>query len=522
MRALSLGRGGALRASGVVLVGMMLVGCTPDAPPPEAGARANTVQQSAAPAGSEAGGHPSIVLLISIDTLRADHLGVYGHDRFTSPRIDAMASKGTVFDDASATAPWTLPSHASLLTGLYPRRHGVATMMAGLPRDLPTLAAMLGEAGFTTAAVVNNTWLARESYGLTRDFDEYTFVDSSENRRSPNTWVTDEAIRWLSEHGSGPLFVFAHYFDVHTDYASLPEYEKLFVTAYDGPFTGDAWQLQVANLEDDYIAFCTREFDPEKCRFGGPDGPRPVDDSLVKLVPGADDLRHLEELYDAGIRQLDTELGRLFGFLRDGGYADRTLLILTSDHGEEFGDHGRVEHFSTQYQEMLHVPLIMVGPGVPIGERVSAAVSLVDIVPTVLSMTGVPLRADLDGLDLSPLLRREGEQRFSARIQYGEASGGHNYAAIVAPGIFPIHRSIRRGRHKLVYESKRDEYALFDLDADPGEQRDISTREPVVTAELIALMKDRYHEYTPEPRPENRIELGAEDLEKLRALGYVP
>jgi arylsulfatase A-like enzyme len=460
--------------------------------------------------------------LVSIDTLRADHLGAYGHHRFTSPRIDAVAAEGTLFEDANATSPWTLPSHASMLTGLYPRRHGVATMKTGLPARVPTLARLLGDAGFTTAAVVNNLWLSRERYGLTRDFDEYLLVNTPEDHRTPNTWVTDEAIRWLQEYGDGKLFLFVHYYDVHSDYASLPEYEQLFVTPYDGPFTGNAWQLQVANFEDDYLALCARDFDPEKCRFGGPEGPRIVDGSVEKLVPDADDLRHLEELYDAGIRQLDTELGRLLGFLRDGGLAERTLLILTSDHGEEFGDHGRVDHFLTQYQEVLHVPLILRGPGVPASERIDVPVSLVDLVPTVLAMTGVEAPPDLDGLDLTPLLHGASAEAFRERLQYGEASGGLTYDAIVAPGIFPVYRSVRRGDYKLVYDSKADHYALFDLARDPYEQHDLSAAEPERTAALIEVMRERYRDYTPEPAPENQVELSPEDLEQLRALGYVP
>jgi len=525
MRAPSRSRGGALRAFGAAIALVVCAGCTPESEPPRPVARSGGDAPAAA-APEPAAARPEVVVLVSIDTLRADHLGVYGHERFTSPVIDAVAAEGTVFDDASATAPWTLPSHASMLTGLYPRRHRVSTMKTSLPQDVPTLAGMLAKAGFATAAVVNNTWLSRETYGLTRDFDEYLLVDTPDNRRSPNTWVTDEAKRQLELHGGGRLFLFVHYFDVHSDYASLPEYERLFVTPYDGPFTGDAWQLQVANFDPDYIAFCTRAFDPEKCRFGGPDGPRAVNDSLVQLEPDADDLRHLEELYDAGIRQLDTELGRLFAALQDERYAGRLLLVITSDHGEEFGDHGRVDHFLTQYQEVLHVPLILRGPGVPAGKRVETPVSLVDLAPTVLSMTGVAVPPGLDGLDLSPLLRdapqARDEARFADRLQYGEAAGGLTYDAIVAPGIFPVYRSVRRGPYKLVYESKVDHYALYDLASDPGERHDVSDAHPELTAELIEVMRERYRDYTPEPSPENQVKLPPEDLERLRALGYVP
>ena len=306
------------------------------------------------------------------------------------------------------------------------------------------------------------------------------------------------------------------------DYASLPAYESLFVSPYDGPFTGDAWQLQIANFEDDYIAFCTREFDPEKCRFGGPDGPRPVNENTVRQIPNAQDLKHLEELYDAGIRQLDSELGRLLMALSGPAYRERTLLIITSDHGEEFGDHGRVDHFLTQYQEVLRVPLMMRGPAITPGQRIDTPVSLVDLVPTVLSMTGQPALQNSDGLDLTPLFRGADDRNFLERTQYGEAGGGITYEAIVAPGIFPIYSSARRGPFKLVHESKTNHTSLYNLDSDPTEQRDISAEQPEIAAQLTQALMERNQRALPADQRGKAAELSAEDLERLRALGYVP
>ncbi len=489
------------------------------APEPEGAALPS--QQAGAPSAT-AKPRPEVVVLVSIDTLRADHLGVYGYERFTSPQLDALAAEGAVFEDASAPAPWTLPSHASMLTGLYPARHGVVSMATELPENLPTLAAALSRAGFTTAAVVNNTWLSRDTYGLTRDFEYYQLVDTPDDHREPNRWVTDTALQWLEEFKGERLFLFVHYFDVHADYASLPAYESLFVSPYDGPFTGDAWQLQIANFEDDYIAFCSREFDPEKCRFGGPDGPRPVNENTVRQVPNDQDLKHLEELYDAGIRQLDSEMGRLFAALNEEAYRERALLIITSDHGEEFGDHGRVDHFLTQYQEVLRVPLIMRGPTIAPGQRINTPVSLVDLVPTVLSMTAQPPLQNSDGLDLTLLFEGEGDRDFLERTQYGEAGGGITYETIVAPGIFPIYSSARRGPFKLVHEAKTNHAALYNLDSDPTEQRDLSAEHPEIAAQLGQALMERNNRARPTEHQGKPVELSTDDLERLRALGYVP
>ena len=172
---------------------------------------------------------PRNLIVVSIDTLRADHLGCYGYDRATSPSIDAVAAGGVVFDDASATSPWTKPSHASLLTGLYPRRNGATSMESVLAADAVHLASWLGERDFHTAAVVNSQWLT--SHGLERGFVDFEAVDYVQGRREGSP-VTDAAIRWLE--GRDPdrrFFLLVHYMDVHSDYASLP-----------GPSTHSRWR----------------------------------------------------------------------------------------------------------------------------------------------------------------------------------------------------------------------------------------------------------------------------------------
>ena len=493
---------------------------------------ASEFPQDANPEGAEVvetAPRPRVILMLSLDTLRADHLGFYGYEKFTSPVLDMIAAEGVVFEDASAASPWTLPSHASMLTGLYPKHHGVRTMSTGLPDDVATLAAMLAEAGFETAAVVNSTWLRQENYRITRDFDKYLFIEDIAHRRAPNSWVTDQAIEWLDEMREERLFVFVHYYDIHSDYASEPAYEKLFTTPYDGIVDGTGWQLTRVNLEEEHIELCHERFDPERCTFGTAGGSLVVDSSVEKLEFDRDDVRRLNELYDAGVRQLDAELSRLFAWMRREGVLDETLLIVTSDHGEEFMEHGRVDHFVPMWQELLRVPLVFRGPGLRVGARIEAPVSLVDLAPTIVSLAGAELAEPTDGVDLSPLMRSTPEAGDEAtavgriladRYLYGEAAGGLTYVEWME-GVFPLHRSVRRGRHKLVWESKGQTYALYDLEVDPGESIDVRAENPEITKDLIAEMQRRFSDEGLEPAPENRVELSEEESERLRSLGYL-
>jgi arylsulfatase A-like enzyme len=515
-------RGAALALlPGLLILAGATAGCAPAQEEPGAGATApESVPAQARQAGSGTREAAPLVILISIDTLRPDHLGLYGHERFTSPILDGLAAESTVFDDASSTAPWTLPAHASLLTGLHPLEHRVVTAGNKLPDDVPTIAAMLRARGFWTAAVVNSTWLRQTTYALTRDFDEFLWVQENPTQRSPSTWVTDQAIDWLGDLDGRPSFLFVHYYDVHSDYAALPSYERLFVTPYQGEADGTSWQLAIAGFPSEFLDFCAREFAPEYCKRSLPNERRVIDASTERVEFDESDIRHLEQLYDAGIRQLDAELGRLFSFLRGSGLMEQTLLIVTSDHGEEFMEHGNVEHSRSQYQEMLRVPLLVRGPGVARGLRVSAPVSLIDIAPTILAFLGSSPPQRLDGLDLAPLWSDGETAAFWERFLYGEASRGLGWAALGFEDIFAVHRSVRRGRYKLYYESHGPTLKLFDLEADPAESADISPQQPEVAAQLSEHLRSRYQGLDPGSHGP-KVELDEEDAERLRALGYL-
>lgn len=419
------------------------------------------------------------LLLISVDTLRADHLGSYGHPRPTSPWLDALAAEGVLFEEALATAPWTLPSHASLLTGLYPSRHGVRTLHHALPREVPTLASRLTGEGYATGAVINQFYLTRH-HEVVRGFEEVVPLASDQTARGAARRIARKGLQWLGDREE-PWFLFLHFFDVHSDYRSRPQVERRFVRRR-SPKEGSTLQLMEIS-----------------------DGLEPLTDERAE---------RLARLYDAGIRQLDGELERLFAALERRDRLAETLVVVTSDHGEEFGEHGGVSHGRTHYREMLHVPLLLRGPGIPAGRRVDEPVSVVDVVPTALDLLGVEPPPDLDGRSLRPLWTGKAEGSGARalgepRALFAEAAPGTTEDTLAA---------VRVGRYKLVVDQRSGERELYDLRADPAERDDLSAERPA----LADRLERRLAAHRARQRPPRRAEdLPPRRLEHLRALGYV-
>jgi arylsulfatase A-like enzyme len=419
------------------------------------------------------GDRPRNVILISIDTLRADHLGCYGHPLPTSPNLDAFAAEGTLFEDAIATSPWTLPSQLSLLTGLYPTRHGVRTTDRTLADTIPTLATLLARQGFETAAVVNSV-IMRPQFGTSQGFAHYEMVDSDQSRRGAASRITDKAMRWLDDHRSRRVLLFLHYYDVHSNYFSLKRYERIFA--------------------------------PLKSRFDG------STTQLMQVKRGNLRMRqseatHLARLYDAGIRQLDDDLARLFAHLRDNGWFDDTVVVVTSDHGEEFLEHGSVLHGQTHYQEMLRIPLIMRGPTIPVGARIRAPVSLVDVVPTLLGLLRFPPNPALDGVDLRALWRTP-EHPPAERWLFAAGGPGRTADSI---------RSVRNGRYKLVFHHGSQRRELYDLADDPQEKENLVRSLPRIVERLSAELARFVASEHEAPKGQ---EIPPEVRERLEQLGY--
>jgi arylsulfatase A-like enzyme len=283
--------------------------------------------------------------------------------------IDAFARSGVLFEDAFATSPWTLPSHGSLLTGRYPSRYGADVARHAIPGSIARLSGILADHGYQTSAIVNSIYLRK--WGIEEGFQDFEYLPEAADAPEPSK-VTSRAIHWLRKRRQErPFFLFLHYYEVHSDYASLPQYEAELVEPYHGKADGTTRQMLLHRY-----------------------GRLRLDDSAVS---------HLTGLYDAGIRQLDDQLGALFDSLRGQGLWEDTFIVLTSDHGEEFLEHGGVLHGLTQYREVLAIPLVISGPGVPSNTRIEEPASLVDIMPTVLSLLGVAAPDSLDGVALDVL-----------------------------------------------------------------------------------------------------------------------
>jgi len=318
------------------------------APPPAAGA-AGAAGAPAMPSRA-----PRSVLLISIDTLRPDRLGCYGSPRRVSPAIDRLAADGSLFETCISASSWTLPAHASMLTGVSPSVHRVTADARRLGDSRHTLAELLRREGLATGAFVTHYYLSGD-YGLDRGFESFAF---HQDLRASET--CDRAASWLGANADRPFFLFLHLFDPHWDYRPPAPYAEVVGGAaarnYKGPVDGSLEAMQ------------------------------PWIEPRAAVPPA--DLAHAIDLYDGEIAVVDAALGRLFAALDSLGLAERTLVIVTSDHGEEFRDHDSFGHGHTLYQETVRVPLVVRAPGgaaIARGAIRSEIAATVDIAPTILA-----------------------------------------------------------------------------------------------------------------------------------------
>jgi arylsulfatase A-like enzyme len=432
---------------------------------------------------------PRNLILISLDTLRPDHLSSYGNPRATSPAIDALAARGVRFSDASSAAPWTLPSHTTMFTGLYPSHHGVKDYSHRLRPEVETLAEILAARGFETQAVINTWNLADPRYEIFQGFQPADVHYIREAKQQGGVEVILNTGREVAaaaraaleaRDSSRPFFLLAHFYDAHTDFTPEERFRSEFVPPYGGKLDGTTAQLMAIRGQG--------------------------------LMLREKDLEHLRALYDAEIRGLDEIVGEFLEYLRSAGLAEETLIVLTSDHGEEFQEHGGLLHGRTQYQELLRVPLILAGPGIPPGVVVDQPVGLVDLLPTILACLGAETPAGLDGLDLSPTWRGE---RLAERVLFGEAD--HNNVVQGKP-VIDVKRMARLGSEKLVFDAVDQHAQLFDLALDPSETQDRSSQAPE-RARVLREALERFRAGAVEPQRGGEGQTG-ENLELLRNLGY--
>jgi arylsulfatase A-like enzyme len=436
------------------------------------------------------------VILIVVDTLRADRLGAYGYERPTSPHIDGLAKHSHLFRNASTPAPWTNPAMAAMFTGLAPDALGVAERAIKLPAELPTLAETLRAEGYATHGVVSNSYVGKD-LGFGQGFDSWNDEHAGDQEYVSSPGVTDAALAILAKRDPNkPLFLFVHYFDPHSDYLEHEEF------CFSGDFAGNKARRE-ANLRALKEQASTRKFTPEETRlllnsfiF---DRPLATADTITPK-----DIQHLNDLYDSEVAFLDSHLGRLFAELERRGEYDKALIVLTADHGEALCD--RPDHFighsSHLYQELLHVPLLIKTPGIRNQTVIEEVASTQDVLPTVVDF-----------------LRLPGQKTLRARSLLRELSGNPVFAATHHEDSL---QAVRRGRWKLIHNPDTGKTMLFDLDEDPGETDDRSEHQPQIRAELEQL-RHAWSERNALVRKTITVEtpdFSAAEQERLRRLGY--
>lgn len=455
------------------------------------------------------------ILLISIDSLRPDHLGCYGHARPTSPRIDRLAAEGAVFENVISSTSWTLPAHAALFTGLFDSVHGCVDTTKPLADNRTTLAERLKAAGYATAGFFSGPYL-HPVFGLGQGFDEYVdctaYADLNTNEAREtgkldsdtvfdaatedvtNPRLCERVTAWLRRPPARPFFLFIHMWDVHYDFIPPSPYDKQFDPDYTGWVNG-------RNVLHDL--------------------------RIVETMPRRD-LEHLIALYDGEIAWTDEHVGHILDVLDEKGLHDKTLVILTADHGTEFFEHRLKTHRQTVYDEVIRIPLIVRYPGrVAPGGRFAEQTRIIDVLPTALDLAGLGAPEDVMGQSLAPLLAggklKQDPLAIAELLCDGRrllpdgkwAPKNPNYT------LQQQLRAFRRPEWKLLLDLNERRSLAFDLKADPGEQRPLPEipRQILEESRRAADRLKNYRDAMPPPGMPGVIP--PEVLRKLRSVGYL-
>jgi arylsulfatase A-like enzyme len=443
------------------------------------------------------GPRPSIVL-VSLDTLRADHLTPYGYQRPTSPVLAAFAAEAVRFEAAHAHATATLPSHLSLLTSLLPPQLGItrpgphrsqATTRLRLADAVVTLAEVLRDHGYHTAAFSDGGYV-HPFYGFDQGFEHFSVTSLQQGAyRNGLRRSLDRLREWLDgrDPPDAPVFVFLHTYDIHEPYSAPKPFDRAF-------------------SDLDYAGFrALRGFDA-----------RPVELSRRRAELTSEDVERARGFYDNGVRATDQALARLFALLRRHGLYQPALIAVLSDHGEEFLDHGDFGHGPRVYQELARVPLLIRLPGgEQAGRVVPGPVGLIDVAPSLLDFAGLPVPEDFAGRSLRGVMT-------------GADTGAwleQRPLYVDVPDVTSGVAALRRGDWKLIRGPEGPE--LYRLDRDPGERRDLAAREPERVRELSQLLDAWVVEMRETARRRGTLAVPsrethpAEQEAALRALGYL-
>jgi arylsulfatase A-like enzyme len=431
------------------------------------------------------------VIVVSLDTLRADRLGFLGNKRGLTPHLDALAAEGVVFEKAIATAPWTLASHASLFTSKLPFDHRARLDFQKVGPRQVMLAESLREAGYRTGAFTADGYVAA-AFGFDQGFEIY---DESDDRKDDAlTRTLGLALSWVRERKDTPYFMFLHTYEVHSPYTHPEKANQALKGRLSARFTN-------TEIED--------------IRHG-----------RLTLTP--DERRWVQELYDGDVAYMDRLMGGFFDTLRKERILDRAIVIVLSDHGDDLWDHSALRspgHGHSLYQELIHVPLFVRWPaGVHAGTRVRGWVSLLDVAPTLLELVGLPPNPEHRGRSLADTWKTGVEPSALPATAESAEYGPDRFAVI-------------EGRYKVIFTPWPEEknmgvavpavpLEIFDLETDPSEQIDLSPRLAELPAEVLQMVaRARERAVAKKPAASEGNDANAtpseELLERLRALGYV-
>jgi arylsulfatase A-like enzyme len=470
------------------------------------------------------GGSPQGVILVWADTLRRDHLGVYGYGRPTSPTIDRLAREGTLFRDCVGQATWTKVATPALMTSLYPASHGVKDFSDRLPGSAVTMAEVYRDAGYATLSLSSILFTGKFT-NLHRGFEEVHEDTSLPDRDSSKTarLYVDRLLPWLETHRDVPFFVFLHVSDPHDPYRPAPPYDTLWAD----PAKREEHERQNKEVRKFVSA-------PLLKAFG-----MPTRAELEKAGFNADDyVSYDRDWYDGSIRGMDAEMGRLVERLRALGLDRRTLVVFTGDHGEEFLEHGRTFHGQSVYGELDSLPLVFWGPGlVPAGATVDRTVETIDIMPTLLEMSGLKVPAQAQGRSFLTLLAA-GRPGGTGDV-HADGAGWIDRPAMTEKAVTsePMgapppqdteSTAIVSGTWKLIQNTKRPpgqpEFELYDHAKDRLDRDDVAAAHPEVVQDLAKKLES-WRKMTAsaklKPDAETAKTLSKEELERLKSLGYI-
>lgn len=446
------------------------------------------------------------VIIYVMDTLRPDRLSAYGYEQPTAPHIEALAAESVLFTHAYAAAGWTLPSVTSMVTSTWPCEHGMVRSYKKLSAKLITLAEDLQTLGYQTYTTYNNPWVGPPT-GLTRGYD----MEVPRGKEQDN--ATAEVRRFLDQKRPGPFLLSVHTMEAHHPYYTPMKFVLPF-----GHVSVDDREL-FRNLYGGYRTL--KFFDTEH------DQPLGTLDQTSSLTSLQDQLSALQgpvrQLYDASIRYADSNLQETIDDLKRRGLWDRSLFILLSDHGEAFGEHGEWFHDQSVYEELTHVMLLIKLPrGEAAGTRISGRVSLVDLKPTILELLGHQERcATCRGKSFLSVIR--GQDR-PLELPTDTAAVRINDTAYYRPAERArgnLNVAVRQSRWKAIWNSDLGTTELYDLATDPGELRDLNTKEPALAQELRDTAVRWYEQCQARAAPVTAVLPDPRVKAQLKSLGYL-